>query len=329
MPTLTLHFSLPEALVNEIRAILPQNWELHQTIKGQDNSDILSKTDILLGWSSKAKEICLTPGTKLKWVHVWAAGVDNLPLAEFKEHGILLTNSSGVHPIPMSETVLGLMIALTREFHPNIKNQADRLWEQNYRLGELHGKTLGILGTGAIAKETARLAKAFSMTVIGLNTRGTPVKNFDRVYPFNDLLSMASKSDYLVNILPHTPQTEDLINKEIFSAMPQGSYYINIGRGATTDTKALIEALQAGHLAGAGLDVFEKEPLEESSPLWDLDNVIILPHESGLTTEYDRRALDIFLKNLRTYLTAVPSGGETPQSSRENMINVVDLDRGY
>ncbi|TVY10562.1 D-2-hydroxyacid dehydrogenase [Paenibacillus cremeus] len=301
----------------QIRRIAPEFELFHSKDKEALKSE-LRDAEIVAGWNSLAEAECFEPDAKLRWVQNWGAGVDRMPLHRFAERQVVLSNASGVHPNPISESVLAMMLALTRGVHRSIQNQGKRYWKPLNQLGEMHGKTVGIIGVGAIGTEIAKLCKAFDMRVIGVKRTAEPVANVDRMVTLEQLDEVLVESDYVVSTLPLTQETEQLFGAEQFARMKPTAYYINIGRGKTTHTKALIEALQKGELAGAGLDVFETEPLPESDPLWELDNVIITAHNSGSTQQYEDRAMEIFLHNLKDYVA-----GRTPSR------NVVDLERQY
>lgn len=278
----------------------------------------LPDAEVIVGWQSIIAKECLQTGTALKWIQNWGAGVDKLPLKEIAEHGVVLTTASGVHPNPISESIFGMMLALTRKLHVAIRNQLEHKWHPSNQLGELHGKTILILGVGAIGMEVAKLSKAFGMKVLGVKRTLTESVYMDRIVTIDKLNEVISESDYVVNALPLTDFTNHVMGREQFSLMKPSSFYINIGRGGTTDTLAMIEALQGGTIAGAGLDVFEVEPLPAENPLWDMDNVIMTPHNSGVTEHYQERAMQIFLQNLRDYL-----------EGREPQLNRVDLKKQY
>ncbi|WP_348635142.1 D-2-hydroxyacid dehydrogenase [Paenibacillus sp. PvP091] len=174
------------------------------------------------------------------------------------------------------------------------------------------------MGVGAIGEETARLAKAFGMNVLGFRRSGKSSPYVDRMYDRHGLDELLAASDYIVVTLPLTKETGHLIGRREFQWMKSSAFFINIGRGATTDTDALINALQEGVIAGAGLDVFEQEPLPESSPLWGMEQVIMTPHNSGSTVYYDERVVELFLHNLRDYV-----------EGREPSLNRVDLEKQY
>jgi phosphoglycerate dehydrogenase-like enzyme len=234
------------------------------------------------------------------------------------EFGIILTNASGVHPNPISETVLAMMLGLTRKIHLSVRNQLLHKWESVGELGEIHGKTIGIIGAGAIGMEIAKLSKVFGMKVIGVKKTLSESVYVDHMVTLEQLDEVLTESDFVVVTLPLTHETNHVMGRDQFAKMKPSAYYFNIGRGGTTDTEALIEALQSGTIAGAGLDVFEIEPLPEDNPLWDMDNVILTPHNSGSTEYYHERAMHIFLRNLMDYM-----------EGREPQLNRVDYNEQY
>lgn len=255
---------------------------------------------------------------KIRWIQSWLAGVNMLPLDLLKQHQVQLVRAAGVSVNPMSETVIALMIMLTRSFNILARQQEMRQWRHLEWPDEIHGKTIGILGYGTIGARIAKAASGFDMPVWGFRQHAAPSEYADHIVNESGLPELLNVSDYVINVLPLTRQTRYLINAERFSQMKRGAYYISIGRGMTTDTGALLDALNSGHLSGAGLDVVDPEPLPADHPLWKMDNVIILPHQSGFTAHYHDRTLDIFMRNLKNY--------EEYGSPNEFL---VDLDREY
>lgn len=304
--------------IRRIREAAPE-WEIvcnadMETLRAQ-----LPHAEILAGWNEQALELVTGQEvTPLRWVQCWGAGVDQMPLETFARNEILLTNASGVHAFPVSETVFGMMLAFARRLHVTMRYQANGRWQNPGSLREIHGKTAAVIGLGAIGEETARLAKAFGMKVLGVKRAGGESPYADRMYDIGSLMEVLGQSDYVIVTLPLTNETRHLFGKAQFQAMKPSAYYINIGRGGTTDTHALAEALRHGIIAGAGLDVFEQEPLPASSPLWEMENVILTPHISGLTDNYEERMMDIFMRNLQEYL-----GGKAPS------VNRVDFTKQY
>jgi phosphoglycerate dehydrogenase-like enzyme len=304
-------------LLAEIQELVPQ-WNIIAQRNPDAWLDHLNSAEIIVGWKKEISE-ALNSDSPLRWVQSWSAGVNSMPLTKLEEMDVILTSANGVHAYPISETIFALMLALTRNIHMYVRNQLNRKWHHSGLKLELHRKTIGIIGVGAIGLETARIAKAFGMEVIGIRHSGNPEKNVDEMYLPKQLDEVLPRCDYVVVTLPLTSETRGLFGQEQFALMKTSSIFINIGRGAIVKENELISALSKGEIAGAGLDVFEKEPLNEDSPLWDMDNVIITPHTAGSTEHYAKRVLqDIFIPNLKTY-----RDGKVPS------INLVDYNKGY
>ncbi|SEN07637.1 D-2-hydroxyacid dehydrogenase [Paenibacillus sp. OV219] len=302
MATIVSVHPFEEAQVKAIEATAPGFTYID--VSGSEQADAraqLASAEIILGFNRDVLKIVYSDGTPLKWVQNLGAGVDHIPLDRIKERGITLTNASGVHPYQISESIFAMLLSLTRQVHAYVRNQQSGVWRSEPGMGEAHHKTIAILGVGAIGLETAKIAKAFSMNVLGIRKSGEPADLVDRMYTMDELHDVLAQSDYVVNCLPLTSDTRHLIGGAEFAAMKDTACYINIGRGATTDTAALIEALQNGIIAGAGLDVFEQEPLPEDHPLWKMEQVIVTPHIAGDTASYMDRALEIILDNLAHY----------------------------
>ncbi|KOP71218.1 2-hydroxyacid dehydrogenase [Bacillus sp. FJAT-21945] len=310
--------NLDQSLIEKIKVIIP-DWDL---VIGKEKSiwsEHLNEAEVIVSWKKEMEGMISGHQSKLCWLQAWSAGVNSLPLQELEAKNILTTSANGVHAYPISETIFALMLALTRKIHTYVKNQQTKKWDHAGLNLELHGKTIAILGIGAIGKETAKIAKAFGMKVIGFRHSGKPEEYVDIMYTLQHLNEVLSQCDYVVVTLPYTKETHHLFGTEQFNMMKPSSFFINIGRGSIVVEPDLIKALQDGEISGAGLDVFEKEPLDEESPLWEHENVIITPHTSGSTEHYTKRVIeDIFIPNLKSYIQR-----ETPA------INLVDYKKGY
>lgn len=317
MPTMIILNELSGSLLDQVRDAAP-GWQIVNSSDPAVFKPQLAAAEIIVDWMGDVAADCLKPGTALRWIHSWGAGVNSMPLDRIKARNVWLTNSSGIHAYPISETILAMILAFARRLNLFIRYQQNSQWHSEADLDEIHERTIGIIGVGAIGTETARLARAFRMRVLGCRRSGAALPEIDRMYTLADLGEMLSQCDYVVNTLPLTPETRLIIGPAQFRQMQPNAFYVNIGRGGTTDTLALIEALQENRLAGAGLDVFDPEPLPPDSPLWNFPNVIITPHNSGASAYYDQRALAIFLANLQDYL-----------AGRQPARNLVDLDLGY
>lgn len=310
--------TISQAHYQSIQEIIP-DWDI---ITGKDSSiweNHILDAEIIAGWRKSMAQQCLLEESKLRWVQSWSAGVNSLPLEELAVRAIVLTSANGVHAYPISETIFALMLALTRKIHTYVRNQMTHTWHHSNLSLEMHKKTIGIIGVGAIGKETAKIAKAFGMRVIGLRHSGKLEDYVDEMYKSEQLNTILPQCDYVVVTLPLTKETYHLFGPQQFHLMKPSAFLINIGRGEVISEKHLIQALQEQKIAGAGLDVFETEPLSKASPLWTLENVIITPHTAGSTEHYDKRVIeDIFIPNLRDYVK-----GAIPR------INLVDYVKGY
>ena len=199
--------------------------------------------------------------------------------------------------------MLGLL-AFTKDLARLLDDKAQRRWA-HYPTAELRGKTVLVVGLGSIGAEVGRRARAFGMTVIGVNRSGArPAGAYDRIAKVDDLRQLLPLADAVVLSLPSTPETRGLIGAEAIGAMKQGAIFVNVGRGAVVDEPALVAALQQGRLCGAALDVFATEPLPADSPLWGLPNVLISPHTAALSVLENERLVDLFCENLRRYLSS-------------------------
>ena len=250
----------------------------------------------------------------IKWVHVFNIGVDHPIYTEMLERGVRVTTSAGTTFEPIAQTALTGMLMLSRGFPHWMKAQAGRRWEP-VRLQvsppDLGGQTALVYGMGAIGAEFARLAKALGMHVIGVRrSRRKADDPVDEMHTPDQLDALLPRAQWLILASPLTPETRKLINAERLARLPKGAHILNISRGEVVDEAAMIAALQSGHLAGAYLDVFEQEPLPEPSPLWDLPNVIITPHNASSSIGNERRVFDCFTGILGQFKTGGPMTNE-------------------
>ncbi len=274
----------------------------------------------------------------LRWIQLHYAGLDNVVDSRIGQvEDVEITSASGIHAVPIAEYCMGMMLAWEYKLPQMFRNKQSVHWpdkpHQTFRPLTLREQTLGIVGYGSIGRELARLADQFGMKVLAtkrnlLNTlddegfiepgTGDPTGDIpERLYPPEALGTMVQECDFLVVTVPLTPQTHHLINAGILNQMKKNALLINIARGSVIDEAALINALAAEKIGGAALDVFEKEPLPSSSPLWNLENVIISPHVAGNNTRYNERAAAVFEENLRRYVEKRP------------LLNRLERTRGY
>lgn len=237
----------------------------------------------------------------LKWIQALGTGVDNFVNVPSLRPEVVITNMRGIHGAPVSEAALMAMLALARNFPRSVRSQDRHAWER-WPSRLLAGKTVGILGVGAIAEALAPRCKAMGMSVIGITSTEREVGGFDCMYSRDELLRAVRECDFLVLLIPYSPNTQGIVSAQVLEAMKPTSFLINLARGGIVDEEALIEALQKGRIAGAALDVFHKEPLPKDHPLWDMKNVIITPHLGGFHDEYVDHALPVVEKNMRCFL---------------------------
>ncbi len=236
----------------------------------------------------------------LRWVQSISAGVEQFPVELLADRGVVLTSARGVHGPQVAEHAFALLLAMTRGVGISMREAETEIWQQ--RTGEeLAGKTMGILGLGAIGEEIARRAAAWGMKVIGTKRdTGSYVGVARSVFTPDQTTEVFRLADVVVSVLPDAEDTRKLVGAEQLAALGAG-WFVNVGRGSAVDEAALIEALDAGTLRGAGLDVFATEPLESGSPLWRHPRVVMTPHTAGLSPEYGPRFARIFEANLAAF----------------------------
>ncbi|GCF09367.1 D-2-hydroxyacid dehydrogenase [Dictyobacter arantiisoli] len=252
----------------------------------------------------------------LRWLQASGAGVDGLRPTGILDapSEVMVTTAVGIHATTIGEYVFGSMLMFNRSWPEMVRLQERHVWPASanwYKLGgrELDGQTLGIIGLGSIGRRIAQLGRAFGMHVIGTRRtveEGAHDPDIDQLYPMTRLHEMLRQSDYVVLAVPLTPTTEKLIGEPELRALRPHAYLVNVARGGIIDEPQLIRALREGWLAGAGLDVTQQEPLPADSPLFSLPNVILTPHISGDSLQYDRRLTELFAANLRKYRAGEP-----------------------
>lgn len=282
------------------------------------------ETDVVCGFRPPIEVLERAP--RLRWIALASAGVEfALERGLVREHGPIVTNARGVHAVPIGEFVLGVMLQWARKWPELHDLQRAATWPDHgawlrLRGTELDGMVLGVVGLGAIGRHVARLGRAFGMRVLAV--RRTVRKedddaDVDALLPQARLAELLRAADYVVLCVPSTPETHHLIQAGTLALMKRTAFLVNISRGSVINEADLVVALRSGIIAGAGLDVFEVEPLPRTNPLWTLPNVIVAPHISGNTDRYSARLTDLFLDNLARLRAGQP------------LRNVIDPDRGY
>ena len=294
--------------------------EQWKPLEGEALDRLLAEGEIFFGFGPPAEWMSKMPN--LRWIQLSSAGADNL-----LRQGVLrqrpevkVTTASGIHEVPISEHILGMMLYFSRGFDEAVQAQRSHEWKR-YQPDELYRKTVCFIGYGPIARRAAQLCAALGMRATcvraSIKEQQAGEGPIERFFPASDLNAALAQSDYVVVAAPRTPQTEGMMGREQFAAMKDGAVLVNISRGALVDEPALIDALRSGKLGGAGLDVFTQEPLPADSPLWDIPDVLITPHNAGANPYYNERATELFCDNLARYLAGEP------------LRNLVDIERGY
>ena len=240
----------------------------------------------------------------LKWLQIHPAGAERPIYRELRGRGVKVTTASGATAVTVAHSVLGALIAINRRFPLLADAQRRHAWEP--RLGErsprdLKGQRAVIVGMGPIGRNIAGLVQMLGMDSIGVRRTAAPLAPFEQVISYERLPEVLPRADWLILCCPASPLTRGLANQAVFAAMPQGAHFINVSRGEIAVQADVIAALQSGHLAGAYLDVFEKEPLDPLSPLWDMPNVLISPHTASHSLGQNEAIVNIFLDNLARF----------------------------
>lgn len=264
----------------------------------------------------------LRKGKALRWIQAPSAGVNFLQsLKELVDNDIVLTNTRGAHGPSIGEHTFALLFALTRHMPEALHAQGERRWAWSdiyFTSHEIWGRTMGIIGYGAIGRAVAQRARGFDMEVIAVDPHPEPGAPFvSEAWTMDRLPDLLSQSDVVVVSAPLTPESFHLLDAAALAHMKPDAYLIVVSRGGIVDETALADVLRQGKIAGAGIDVAEIEPLSTESPLWDAPNLVITPHTAGDSSEKEQRCVEILRENLRRY-----AQGET-------LLNVVDKQRGY
>jgi phosphoglycerate dehydrogenase-like enzyme len=340
-------WAIPEWAIERIRAALPDGWTLHAASSHADGSgdgrsmgpsdevrEALRGARVYLGYG-------VTPGVleagrhSLRWVHSGAAGVGGSIHPAMREavgeRGVVFTNSAGIHGPPIAETAVAMVLYFARGLDLAVRAQAEGRWgsraffAEDAPVFEVAGSTVGIVGFGGIGREVGRRFRALGARVVGVRRTAPAVgdppdpEGFEVLGGFgaDGLERLLGLADVVVVATPETEETRGMLNEARLRSCRPGAVIVNVARGAIIDEGALVGALESGHLRGAGLDVFQVEPLPPESPLWSMPNVLITPHVSGVSRRFWDRETDLVLENLRRLLAGEP------------LRNQVSLDAGY
>lgn len=275
--------------------------DVHFATTASEFTEVASDADVVFMARKYERDLVLN-APKLKWLHVGGTGVDRLRPFNDLDPRIVITHTPGLNAGMMADYVACVVSMLTWNFARIIRNQSVRRWER-WPVARLQGKTLALVGLGSIGRAVALKTGCMGLRVTGAKRQPEAVSGVERVVGPDQLHEILSEADFVVVAVPLTSATSGMIGMPQFNVMKETAYLINIARGAVVEEEPLILALQQGHIAGAALDVFEEEPLPPSSPLWDLDNVILSPHISSWSTDYQERAVTLFCTELARYIT--------------------------
>jgi phosphoglycerate dehydrogenase-like enzyme len=284
----------------------------------EDLEEHLAELEVVFAWNfDRATLLDVIPrASRLRWIQSISAGVEEFARPVLAEHGVVLTSAAGVYDPGLAESVLGFLLALSARIVEDARLEPGSWPSEGTRL--LRGTTVLIVGAGSIGIETGRLLRAVGLRVRGIARTPRPADDvFERISGPADLLAELAHADHVVNVLPLTAATRGVFDAGAFAAMRPHAFFVNIGRGATVDEPALIDALRTGAIGGAALDVFAVEPLPADSPLWRMPNVLVSPHRAGDHEDWPSDVVALFVDNLQRYLADEP------------LRNVVDVSLGY
>lgn len=274
----------------------------------------LESIDVLVTYNSFGK-LDISKMKNLKYIQLGSTGFDQVPTDKIINRDIILCNNKGVYSIPIAEWIVLMILQIYKNSKSFYNKQNKKQWSCDYNVCEIYGKKIVFLGTGAIALEAAKRLKAFGVEVWGCNMDGRSIKYFDKCFSQYDMDKVLKNCDVVVSTIPYTKHTYKLIDKSKFEVMKEGSSFINVGRGKIVNEDDLIE--YAHKFRGIALDVFQEEPLKEESKLWDLDNIIITPHNSWVSEQDSVRNFNLFYNNLKKFI------------SNKELDNKVEIEKGY
>ena len=300
---------------------LPDDWfpqlasiedlvEIKRARTPEDAQPLIPEAEIIFAWEGSARWIRdgLARASKLRWIQNSSAGLERLLSSELIESSVIVTNGRGLYAPALAEFVMLSALYFSKDAPRLDAGRRKRRWDR-FVCRDLAGQTMGIVGYGGTGRYTARLAKSFGMRVLAVKRNVTNVEGrewVDEMFPLDRWHELLASSDLVVNALPQTDDTRGMFGEPEFRAMKTTALYINVGRGATTRQDVLVRALKEQWIAGAGLDVYETEPLAADSGLWDLPNVLLSPHCTDMTPRYYRVSAQLLCDNVQRYIKGEP-----------------------
>jgi len=321
LPVLLVAGTPPEDWFERLAAI-GDRVDVRRAASEQETAAILPQADFAFAWEIGAFWVrdSLDKAAKLQWMQISSAGLERIMSPALVESPVLLVNGQGLYAPALAEFVIFSILFFVKSFRRMDANRKKRHWER-FLGQEARGQTLAIIGYGGTGRETARLAKALRMKVIAVKRDASTVEGsewVDELIPLDRWREALAAADFVCNALPSTDETKGMFGEAEFRAMKPAAIYINVGRGKTTQQDVMIRALKERWIAGAGLDVFETEPLPEDSELWGMENIILSPHCTDVTTTYHIESARLLCDNIQRWLKGEP------------LLNVVkDKARGY
>jgi D-2-hydroxyacid dehydrogenase (NADP+) len=280
----------------DLRPLLPGSV-VHDAKTVAEALPVAASCDVLVALAHNVTDELVAAMPKLSYIVSLSAGVDHLWTLPSLRADVRITNGRGIHGPQMAEMAFLYMIGLSRDYRRMEANQRAHVWDR-WAQPVLLGKTVVLAGIGAISEEIAQRCKAFGMQVVGISNARTEAPGFDRIVPRARLMEAVADADFLIVLVPLDASTRHMIDASVFAAMKPTAHLINLARGDVIDEPAMVEALETGQIAGAGLDVFSVEPLPRNHPLWDMPNVMISPRIGGMSDIYDRQILPLVTHNL-------------------------------
>jgi len=311
------------AYLPELEELIRQKVKSVEFVHVSPNGDVsgtLDGAEVFIAWGLEGHviETVVKEVDDLKWFHLMSAGVNDLMFPAMRDSGILLTNARGIFAIPIAESVLAVMLLVSKKLRENFANAKKRHWERLPR-EELMGQTAGIFGLGAIGGEVAKRLSCFQLNVLGLKRRTEKLASVpvDEIFGTDDINEFLHQSDWVIVCSALTPDTYHRFKEAEFKEMKSNAWFINVARGEISDENALLKAIDKGWIAGACLDAFTQEPLPSGSPFWEHPKVVMTPHNSSNSPKTVKRNLDLVKDNFERYLTGKP------------LRNIVDKKAGY
>ena len=284
----------------------------------QTEEEVLREAGDAVAFCGNPTPAILSAATQLRWIQAQNIGLDNFFFPELRESSVTVTNVRGIYSDVIADHVFALLLSFARGLHHYVRRQQEGRWAKSGEVIHVAGTTLGVIGLGGIGLAVAERGRVFRMRILGLDPAPKDRPDYvEAVYAVDRLHEMLAQVDFLAICVPHTSLTAHMIDAAALKVMKPGAILINIGRGKVVDLKALTEALEAGALGGAGLDVFEEEPLPEGHPLWAMENVVITPHVAGSSPRIIPRRMDLIVENVRRFCEGEP------------LLNLVDKEAGY